>query len=327
MSSVKLWAIGLCAIGALLLVGCEPEPTLHLTVNETTDGPAAAPGDGICEMTPGENDCSLRAAIEEANAADTRAVIALPAGNHDVSTGSVHVTGRVQIVGDDPVDSRISGGSALQVEEGAHLGLSDVAINSVLLHVRGTVVAQRTATSLVQAVTVNVAPTGTAIFVNSAIGNGDLQGRPAVHNQGALHLRYSTITSLESVPLNNLGEAHLGASMLVRMFIQNPWGPTTYPVNPLGVLCTGDPIVSAGYNFTTNDTCSLDHPTDVIDAGFDGEFGVGGFWPAPGSSSIDAIPAGGLGCGTSVTDDRLGAPRPNTTPPAEPACDIGAIER
>jgi hypothetical protein len=39
-----------------------------LIVNTTNDSSDAVPGDGTCEVTPGDNDCGLRAALEESNA-------------------------------------------------------------------------------------------------------------------------------------------------------------------------------------------------------------------------------------------------------------------
>src|SRR5262245_5556279 len=52
-------------LAAALLTGCDP--TIGLRVNTTVDGPDADPGDGVCEMTSGAGDCSLRAAVDEAN--------------------------------------------------------------------------------------------------------------------------------------------------------------------------------------------------------------------------------------------------------------------
>jgi CSLREA domain-containing protein len=61
-------------------------------VNTTVDGMDANPGDGICEMTIGEGDCSLRAAIMEANVHLGADVITLPDGvynldNHNTTQG------------------------------------------------------------------------------------------------------------------------------------------------------------------------------------------------------------------------------------------------
>lgn len=44
--------------------------------------------------------------------------------------------------------------------------------------------------------------------------------------------------------------------------------------------------------------------------------------PAPGSPLVDAVGSGAGGCGTSVTTDQRGEPRPSGA-----ACDIGAVER
>lgn len=58
-----------------------------LVVNSTIDGVDADPGDGICEVSPG-GDCTLRAAIQEANALDNTGEpdrIDLPAGTYTLS--------------------------------------------------------------------------------------------------------------------------------------------------------------------------------------------------------------------------------------------------
>src|SRR5829696_8054200 len=52
-----------------LLASCHGGPhNLFLVVTTTTDGGDANPGDAICEMTATAGDCSLRAAVDEANA-------------------------------------------------------------------------------------------------------------------------------------------------------------------------------------------------------------------------------------------------------------------
>jgi CSLREA domain-containing protein len=53
-----------CDIGA---VEVEPPPP-PLVVNTAVDGDDAVPGDGVCETTAGFGECSLRAAVSEANA-------------------------------------------------------------------------------------------------------------------------------------------------------------------------------------------------------------------------------------------------------------------
>jgi CSLREA domain-containing protein len=53
-------------------------------VNTTLDGADANPGNGICEMIAGHGDCSLRAAIMEANAFSGADVITLPDGVYNL---------------------------------------------------------------------------------------------------------------------------------------------------------------------------------------------------------------------------------------------------
>jgi hypothetical protein len=79
----------LAALAVLWSTACEPEPPpLSMMVNTTTDGADVNPGDGICEMTAGGGDCSVRAAFEEAAGTWTtttpnkRAVITVPEGSY-----------------------------------------------------------------------------------------------------------------------------------------------------------------------------------------------------------------------------------------------------
>lgn len=63
------------ALSDLAILGGGSTPAVSLTgndasftVNVTTDGADLVPGDGVCEVTAATGDCSLRAAIQEANA-------------------------------------------------------------------------------------------------------------------------------------------------------------------------------------------------------------------------------------------------------------------
>jgi CSLREA domain-containing protein len=97
------------AVGGL--VACEPPVVvLDLTVTTAVDGNDAAPGDGVCEKTVGVGDCTLRAAITEANATAGYDVITIAAGVDPVlavagtgdeanANGDLDVAGDVRIVG------------------------------------------------------------------------------------------------------------------------------------------------------------------------------------------------------------------------------------
>jgi hypothetical protein len=88
-------------------------------------------------------------------------------------------------------------------------------------------------------------------------------------------------------------------------------------------------IISTGFNLAGDGTCFLNQGSDLPTS-------PAGLLPlalnAPGSTpthalglgspALDRIPHGGLGCGTAITADQRGAPRP-----AGDKCDIGAFER
>jgi CSLREA domain-containing protein len=98
----------------------EPRQLLAtFTVTSLIDRPDSAPGDGICEATPGLGDCTLRAAVQEANALSLPDQISLPAGEYlltlgesledDAAEGDLDIREAVTIVGAGAADSIING--------------------------------------------------------------------------------------------------------------------------------------------------------------------------------------------------------------------------
>jgi len=67
MRRIALLVVAL-AVAAAGLAACVPRPHHELLVSSGGDGVDATPGDGVCEATPGAADCTLRAAVLEANA-------------------------------------------------------------------------------------------------------------------------------------------------------------------------------------------------------------------------------------------------------------------
>lgn len=100
--------LGFAAAG---LTACGTVGAIHLTVTTSADGSDAVVGDGVCEVTPGAGDCSLRAAIDETNvapltfdaidiAAGVDPVLTIPGTNDDTNaTGDLDVVGNVTIDG------------------------------------------------------------------------------------------------------------------------------------------------------------------------------------------------------------------------------------
>jgi CSLREA domain-containing protein len=80
---------------------------ISFTVNDTSDQVDAGPGDGICRTSSGT--CTLRAAIQEANALPGADTIQVPAGiytlaipplnENNADVGDLDITGPVTIIG------------------------------------------------------------------------------------------------------------------------------------------------------------------------------------------------------------------------------------
>lgn len=69
----------LCTAFSIALITATPVHAASFTVNTTIDAPDNNPGDGLCRSTAG-NRCTLRAAIQEANALSGTDTINVPAG-------------------------------------------------------------------------------------------------------------------------------------------------------------------------------------------------------------------------------------------------------
>ena len=74
----------LCLAAVALFGTAAPAQAANFTVNSTADGHDATPGNNVCETATGNGVCTLRAAIEEANALTPQAdTITLPAGTYN----------------------------------------------------------------------------------------------------------------------------------------------------------------------------------------------------------------------------------------------------
>ena len=93
-------AAAACAVAAALLVGGAQSASLttHVfTVDTTADTVDNVTGDGICADSGGH--CSLRAAVQEANALGGSSVISLPAGTYTLSLGQLLFTADISLSG------------------------------------------------------------------------------------------------------------------------------------------------------------------------------------------------------------------------------------
>jgi CSLREA domain-containing protein len=83
-------------------------------VNSTADAHDAAPGDGKCETADGNGVCTLRAAVEQANAS-AGATVQVPAGTFPLSLGSLLLTQPMTISGAGAGRTIVSGGNVSRV--------------------------------------------------------------------------------------------------------------------------------------------------------------------------------------------------------------------
>ncbi|MBX3313232.1 MAG: hypothetical protein KF906_02840 [Actinobacteria bacterium] len=292
------------------------------------DGVDAVPGDGVCEMTVGAGDCSLRAAFAEANAAPRGEVVApvgwyvldlTPAADSD-GDADIDITGDVLFTG-DPFDGGTYFGDhngleistrtsrAFDVAASARFEAEylDIEVNLSWpsgIRVDGTLVLDR---SLVGGGTatpgIDVRAGGTARITSSYVAG---VGAPAVSNAGEVVAAYSTITGVDGVAIDGATGAStdVGATRINRYFVYKgvSYLATGSPV------CTGTTPTSAGWNHVINTTCALGGTDDVETNATT--------WQA-------RIPAGTFGCGGSFDIDAFGRARPDA---GTGACDVGAEE-
>jgi CSLREA domain-containing protein len=115
----------------------------NLNVDSTKDSPDTKPGDGQCVAKAGG--CTLRAAIEEANATTLSDTINVPPGTYVLSSpdegpdfaqsGPLFVNGEVQILGGGAAGTIVDGGGkgrVFETEKDSTVSLSDLTIQNGL---------------------------------------------------------------------------------------------------------------------------------------------------------------------------------------------------
>lgn len=116
----------------VLASGLVATPGFALTfdVDTTADGADADPGDGICATLVGP--CTLRAAIEEANALGGAHTINLPQGYYHA--GNHWINADITILGPSGISAHdrpavIGGGPTFAIHHGARLSMADASIS------------------------------------------------------------------------------------------------------------------------------------------------------------------------------------------------------
>jgi CSLREA domain-containing protein len=341
------WVAGAGALGAaaLGLSACEPAG-ISLVVTTDADGPDADPGDGVCEMTAGAGDCSLRAALDEANALpDHETITFTPSvsslylfgeGDDTNQTGDLDITDGVTIDG---------GATGVAVEGTEHDRVFDVhgGDPAPFVTFRNLTIAGGNAdeggglrligpqqTTLERSAVVwnvgydtgggvHVGPGATLAVTNSTIGENWSDGAGgAIWSAGTVSLNYSTVA-------NN----HAASGAVERD--PSATGPLNVLASVIGLQeatppCAGA-VSSLGSNVVVDTSCAFAAAGDQ--QGIDPLLGALGdhggptetYLPYQDSPAVDAVDGAGLGCGTLFPVDARGIVRPQ-----HGDCDAGAVE-
>lgn len=174
------------------------------TVNETRDLDDRRPGDGACEATAGVGDCSLRAAVREANAVPGADVIEVPAGSWTLAIPGENedagATGDLDV--DDSLTIRGAGRAAT---------ILDAAGLDRVLDVMGSDSAM---TVVVQGVTVRGGTHGGVRALGPAslvMRDCELTGNSSPASGGAMYAALAVVTLDGTVIRGNSAESRAGA--------------------------------------------------------------------------------------------------------------------
>ena len=323
----------LAVVGGVLgaAAACEvPLPPARFTVSSAADLADADAGDGSCEATVGAGDCTLRAAVDEANALATsgrapQSQVVVPAGTYPVAPGLV-IGGHLVIEAAPGAVAEVDTGG-LVVAAGAQLELLGMQLldgaGSAPLQVDGVLVVRRSTLRRILPLTVLVSATGTLVAESSSFGNGL---GIVLRNEGVALLRHVTVlASFASTTAGNVAveTTASGSTVLASSTLQS--GPGLRWPAGRGVACGGTAPTSLGSNTAWDTSCGLTAAGDVQSVN---PYQLVGGYPAATSVLVDAIAPGTNGCGTEVTEDQSGVARPQDGDgDGTSACDIGALER
>ena len=212
---------GVLVTGALLLLAGSVDAATF-TVNSTADAVDVNPGDGVCAAASGQ--CTLRAAVMEANALGGADIITLPAGTYTLTipgigenaaaTGDLDVTGNLTINGAGAASTIVDGGGldrAFDVHVGATVQLNAITIRGGhaagsgtdgagggIRNFAGTLILTNTIVVRNTAVLVGgglATDSATVTLVGSTVSNNAAGAAGGIYNAGALIVNMSTVAS------------------------------------------------------------------------------------------------------------------------------------
>jgi CSLREA domain-containing protein len=311
----------LVAVASLGATACEPPPPpVNFVVNRTADGDDAAPGDGVCEVTPGSGDCSLRAAVSEANAVpagevhiayDVRSSLTETGVDDTNALGDLDLWRSGQTVIESTVDDAYIGGwsnaNALEIHAGSvairGVDITGTAGNAIRVRAGGLVLEH---SYLGGPVGLRVDPGAGAVVSNSTIDANQV----GIVNAGTVVASFVTLAPGHTSTVETTGSTQLQATIVADA--------------AAGPACSGA-VTSLGWNVSDDTTCGLTDATDqqglpLVLTAFDPPSTQGFFLPQAGSPALDAVPPGTGPCTSSAVDQFRRAR------PAGTGCEAGAVE-
>jgi CSLREA domain-containing protein len=207
-----------------------PQAALFV-VNATFDAVDWNPGDGQCRIGPTQSECTLRAAIQEANALAGPDTINLPAGTYTLTiagtgenataTGDLDITGDLVINGDGANTATVDGGAldtVFDILPGATVNISAITIqNGRGVGYPGGLDNEGDLTLTDCVIALNEASAGNA---GGAWNSGTMTlqhclviRNTAYLNGGGLYNRYGALTLLNSKVISNSTVLHDGGGI------------------------------------------------------------------------------------------------------------------
>jgi CSLREA domain-containing protein len=193
--------------------------TATFFVNSTADAADETPGDGLCRTTAG--DCTLRAALQEANMLTGMDEIVLPQGTYTVnSTLTINSTVTVRNdtnAGAEPVLDANGSARIFDVQPGGNATLSGLTLreSSGLGSMRNQAVLTLRDSAIIQGNGSGIVNGGTLAVINSTI-SGNI-GVGLVNNSGTANVRNATIADNTTPTMNGAGGIeHNGGTVTLR---------------------------------------------------------------------------------------------------------------
>jgi CSLREA domain-containing protein len=349
--------------GAGLLIAPSSAHAATFTVDTTDDGVDVTPGDGQCRTA--NDHCTLRAAIQEANALLGADVIRLPAGNYLISrtgsgedqaaTGDLDITSSVSITGDGAATTIVDGQqldrvfdvlatgaaviSGVTIQNGSADAGAGIRVEGGILKLMESTVMSNQASDAGGGVDNDG---GVLQVVRSTVSGNVAHGSGGgIANSGTAELRNATVSGNTADNLggglSNTGTATLNNATVATNTLTGVDNQgavvfmNTILADNAGPDCQGN-LTSRGFNLIVNATgCTFDGDTsgDLLDKGAN----LGPLQDNGGPTFTHALLPGSaaLDAGNPATPGS-GDPtceatdQRNVSRPQGPRCDIGAFE-